>query len=132
MAGGVEHFRHLAVVGAVGVTAKGCMGVLVFERFGLVLVALVVLSVRRGRSRECGGVVVKVPGRRRKLVPRWQVVEQVRGMCPVGGSQVGDWSSSARSSPLFMLLRGWHLWYSFIRCGACRLVMGSQVLSLSG
>jgi hypothetical protein len=130
-AGGVEHFRHLAVVGTFGVVAKGHMGVLVFEGFGLAL-AVSALSVRRGRSGGCGGIVVEVPGRRRELVQRWRVIEQVGGVCLVGRSQVGSWSSSVHSSPLFMLLRGWRLWYSFIRCSACRLVMGSQVLSLSG
>jgi hypothetical protein len=68
--GGVEHFRHLAVIDAVGVVAKGHMGVLVFEGFGLVLAVLVVLSVRGGRSRERGIVSVEVPGRGGKLVPR--------------------------------------------------------------
>ena len=129
---GVEHFRHLAVVGTARVTAKGCMGVLVLKRFGLALAASTALSVGRGRSRGCCGVSVKVLGRGRKLVPRRRVIEQVGGVCLVGRSQVGDWSSSARSSPLFMLSRGWRLWYSFIRCGTCRLVTGSQVLLLLG
>jgi hypothetical protein len=120
------------VVDTVGVAAKGCMGVLVLEGFGFALAALMALSVGGGRSRECSGVVVKIPGRGRELVPGRRVIEQVGGMHSVSGSQVGNWSSSARSSPLFMLSRGWRLWYSFIRCGACRLVIGSQVLSLSG
>jgi hypothetical protein len=68
--GGVEHFRHLVVVDAVGVVSKGCMGVLVFEGFGFVLVASAVLLVRGGRSGECGVIDVEVPGRRGKLVPR--------------------------------------------------------------
>ena len=132
MVGGVEHFRHLVVVDTVGVAAKGCVGVLVFEGFGFALAALMALSLGRGRSRGCSGVVIEVPGRRGKLVPGWRVIEQVGGVCLVGRSQVGDWPSSACSSPLFMRSRGWCLWYSFIRCGACKLVMGSQVLSLSG
>jgi len=131
-AGGDEYFGHLAVVDAVGVVAKGCVGILVLEGFGFALAASMALSVGGGRSRECSGVGVEVPGRRGELVPGRRVVEQVGGICLVGRSQVGDWSSSAHSSPLFMLSRGWHLWYSFIRCGTCRLVTGSQVLSLSG
>ena len=88
-AGGVKHLRHLAMVDAVGVVAKGCMGVLVFEGSSLVLVASVTLSVGRGRSGECGVVGVEVPSRRGELVPRWRVVEQVGGMRLVGRSQVG-------------------------------------------
>jgi hypothetical protein len=120
------------VVDTVGVVAKGGVGVLVLEGFGFALAGSMVLLVGGGRSGECSGVVVEIPGRRGELVPGRQVVEQVGGACLVSGSQVGDWASSARSSPLFMLSRGWHLWYSFIRCGACRLVTGSQVLSLLG
>jgi hypothetical protein len=107
--GGVEHFRHLAMVDAAGVVAEGCVGVLVLEGFGLVLVVSAALSTRRWESGGCGGVVVKVPGRRGKLVPGRQVVKQVGRAHPVGRSQVGSWSFLACSSPLFMLLRGWRL-----------------------
>jgi len=75
VAGGVEHFRHLVVVDAVGVIAKGCVGVLVFKGFDFALAALAVLSVGGGRSGECGVVGVKVPSRRGELVPRRQIVE---------------------------------------------------------
>ena len=109
MAGGVKYLRHLTVVGAVGVATKGCMGVFVFEGLGLVLAASAALSVRGGRSRKYSSVVIEVPGRRGKLVPGRQVVEQIGGMCSVGRSQIEDWSSSARSSLLFMLSRGWRL-----------------------
>ena len=74
-AGGVEHFRHLVVVDTVGVAAKGRVGVLVLEGFGFVFAASMALSVGGGRSRECSGVDVEVPGRRGKLVPGWRVVE---------------------------------------------------------
>jgi hypothetical protein len=68
--GGVEHFGHLAVVGAVGEVAEGLVGVFVFEGFGLALVASTGSSLDRGRSGERGVVGVEVPGRRGKLVPR--------------------------------------------------------------
>jgi hypothetical protein len=132
VAGGVEYFGHLAVVDAVGVIAEGHVGVFVLEGLGFALTASTMLSAGGGRDGGCGGVDVKVPGRRGKLVPGWRVIEQVGGVHLIGRSQVGDWSSSACSSPLFMQSRGWRLWYSFIRCGACKLVTGSQVLSLSG
>jgi hypothetical protein len=129
---GVEYFGHLAVVDAVGDVAEGRVGVFVLEGLGFVLTASTMLLVGGGRDGGCGGVVVEVPGRRGELVPGWRVAEQVGGVRLVGRSQVGGWPSSACSSPLFMWSRGWRLWYSFIRCGACKLVTGSQVLSLSG
>ena len=67
--GGVEHFRHLAVVGAVGVVIEGFVDVFVLEGFGFALVSAG-LSVRGGRSGECGVVGVKVPSGRGELVPR--------------------------------------------------------------
>jgi hypothetical protein len=70
-AGGVEYFRHLAVVDAVRVVAEGRVGVFVLEGFGFALAASTTLSVGRGRDGGCGGVNVKVPGRRGKLVPGW-------------------------------------------------------------
>ena len=70
MAGGVEYFRHLAVVSAVGVITEGGMGVLMFEGLGLAFVTLVVLSASRRWSRGSEGIVIEVPGRRGKLVPR--------------------------------------------------------------
>jgi hypothetical protein len=69
VAGGVEHFRHLAVVGAVGAVTEGFVGVLVLKGFGFAL-ASAGLSVGGGRSGECGVVSVKVPSRRGELVPR--------------------------------------------------------------
>jgi hypothetical protein len=89
VAGGVEHFRHLAVVGAVGAVTEGFVGVLVLEGFGFAL-ASAGLSVGGGRSGECGVVGVKVPSRRGELVPRGSVVEQVGGVCSVCRSQFGE------------------------------------------
>ena len=45
--GGVEHFRHLVVVDAVGVIAEGGVSVLVFERFDFAFVASAALSAKR-------------------------------------------------------------------------------------
>jgi hypothetical protein len=70
VAGGVEYFRHLAVVGAVGEVAEGFMGVLVLKGFGFALTVSAGFSVGGGRSGECGVVSVEVPGRRGELVPR--------------------------------------------------------------
>ena len=128
----VEYFGHLAVIDAVEVVTEGSVGILVLKGFVLTFVALAVLLVSEQRSRWSESVVVKVPGRGSELLPRRRVIEQIRGVGSVGRSQLGSWPSFCCVSPLFMLSRGWRLWYSFIRCGACRLVMGSQVLSLSG
>jgi hypothetical protein len=68
--GGVKYFGHLVVVGAVGAVAEGCMGILVFEGFGLALAAPTGFSFGRRGSGEQGVVGVEVPGRRRELVPR--------------------------------------------------------------
>jgi hypothetical protein len=67
--GGVEHFRHLAVVGAVGVVIEGFVDVFVLEGFGFALVSAG-LSVGGGRSGECGVIGVEVPSGRGELVPR--------------------------------------------------------------
>ena len=130
--GGVKHFRHLVVVDTAGVVTEGSVSVFVFKGFDFALVASAVPLGRMQGSKKCRGVIVEVPGRRGELVPRGQVIEQVEGAHSVGGSQGESWSLLARNSPLFMPSRGWRLWYSFIRCGTCRLVMGSQVLLLLG
>jgi hypothetical protein len=75
VAGEIEHFRHLAVVGAARVVAEGFVGVLMFEGLGFALAASAALSVGGRRSRECGIVSVEVPSRRGELVPRGRVIE---------------------------------------------------------
>jgi hypothetical protein len=134
VAWGVEDFGHLAVVGAVEVLAEGGMGVLVLEGrlvrllFGASLFATLVSSLRSWGGES---VVVEVPSWRGKVEPRG-FCELVCGAGLIGGSQVGSCISPRLTSAPFMLLRGWRLWYSLISWGACRLVTGSQVLSLSG
>jgi hypothetical protein len=134
VAWGVEDFGHLMVIGAVEVSAEGGVGVLVLEGrlvrllLGASLLATLASSLR---SRGSEGVVVEVPSWRREVEPRG-FCKLVCGAGLIGGSQVGSRIFPRLSSAPFMLLRGWCLWYSFISWGACRLVTGSQVLSLSG
>jgi len=73
--GGVEYFGHLAVVDAVRVVAEGRVGLLVFEGFAFAFAASTAFPAGAGRSEGCGGVNVKIPGRRGELVPRRGVVE---------------------------------------------------------
>jgi hypothetical protein len=110
------------------------MGVLVFKGSGswlpLVLAVLAVICWWCGRFKH---IVIQVPGRQRELVPRGRCrVEQVMGMCLIEGSQDGRCLLLPIIAPLFMLLRRCQWWYSFSKCGDCRWVSGSHVLSLSG
>ena len=106
--GGVEHFRYLAVVGAVRAVIEGFVDIFVLEGFGFAL-ASAGLLVGGGRSGECGVVGVEVPSGRGELVPRGRVVEKVGSMCSVCRSQFEEWPPSTHSSLLFMLSRGWRL-----------------------
>jgi hypothetical protein len=57
---GVEYFRHpLSIIDAEGVSAKGGMGVLVFEGFGLPLFLVAAVPVViYGWSRRFKGVII--------------------------------------------------------------------------
>ena len=134
MAWRVEYFRHLVVVGAVEVLAEGGVGVFVLKRLlvrPLLGASPLVTLASSLRSWRGEGVVVEVPSWRGEVEPRG-FCKLVRRAGLIGGSQVGSCTFPRLTSAPFMLLRGWRLWYSFISWGACRLVMGSQVLSLSG
>jgi len=130
----VEYFGHLVVIGAVEVLAEGGVGVFVLKGLlvrPLLSASLLATLASSLRSRGSEGVVVEVPSWRGEVEPR--------GFCKlvcraglIGGSQVGSCTLPCLTSASFMPLRGWRLWYSFISWGACRLVRGSQVLSLSG
>jgi len=104
------------VVDTVGVLTEGSVGVFVFEGLGscLLLVTLLVMLASDLRSRRMECVVVEVPGRWWEVEPRG-FSELVSRGGSVGGSQVGCCILSSSNFALLISLRGWRLWYSFIK-----------------
>ena len=105
---GVEYFRHpLSIIDAEGVSAKGGMGVLVFEGFGLPLFLVVVApAVICGWGRWFKGVVIQVSGRWRELEPGCRGVKLIVAVCVVGRSQDGSWALLLCTLTILIFSRG--------------------------